>query len=67
MATSGIYVGGGIAPKILPALVDGRFIEAFVDKVPFREFLCNIPVRVVLNAEVGLLGAAVHALAHAKG
>ena len=61
VATSGVFVGGGIAPKILPALTDGRFMRAFVDKAPFSAMLRRIPVKVVLNQEVGLLGAALHA------
>jgi glucokinase len=63
VATSGVFVGGGIAPKILPALTDGRFMRAFVDKAPFEVMLREVPVRVVLNPQVGLLGAAVHAAA----
>lgn len=58
-ATGGVYVGGGIAPKILPALTDGRFIAAFHAKSPLRPLLENVPVKVILNAETGLLGAAV--------
>lgn len=61
VATGGLYVGGGIAPKILPALTDGRFIRAFQDKGQFRTLLSNIPVSVILNPEAGLLGAAVAA------
>jgi glucokinase len=61
VATSGVYVGGGIAPKILPALKTGSFMEAFVDKEPMRELLLRVPVKVILNAEAGLLGAAVAA------
>lgn len=58
VATAGVFVGGGIAPKILPALTDGRFIRAFNDKPPFKEMLTNIPVYVILNPQAGLLGAA---------
>jgi glucokinase len=61
LATSGLYVGGGIAPKILPALTDGRFMEAFLTKDPMRELLTRVPVKVILNPDTGLLGAAVHA------
>jgi glucokinase len=61
VATGGLFIGGGIAPKILPALVDGRFMRAFLDKAPLAGMLANIPVKIVLNAEAGLLGAAVHA------
>jgi glucokinase len=59
VATGGVFVGGGIAPKILPALTDGRFIRAFRDKGAMRDLVSRIPVRVILNAEAGLLGAAV--------
>jgi glucokinase len=61
LATAGLYVGGGIAPKILPALTGGHFIEAFVAKDPMRELLAKVPVKVITNPDTGLLGAAVHA------
>jgi glucokinase len=60
-ATAGVYVGGGIAPKILSALRGGRFMDAFRAKEPMQDFVATIPVAVILNAEAGLLGAAVHA------
>lgn len=61
VATSGVFVGGGIAPKILPALQDGRFIEAFRAKGAMSELVSNIPVNVILAPETGLVGAAVAA------
>ena len=61
VATSGVFVGGGIAPKILPALQDGRFIEAFRAKGALPELASKIPVKVILAPEAGLLGAAVAA------
>ena len=61
LATSGVYVGGGIAPKILKAMKTGVFIDAFVGKEPMRELLERVPVKVIVNAEAGLVGAAVHA------
>ena len=61
-ATAGIYVGGGIAPKILPALRAGGFMDAFVDKDPMTDWLRTLPVTVILNPGAGLLGAAVKAL-----
>lgn len=61
VATGGLFVGGGIAPKILPALTDGRFIRAFQDKGQFRELLANVPISIILNPQAGLLGAAVAA------
>ncbi|MGE5278770.1 MAG: glucokinase [Acidobacteriota bacterium] len=57
-ATGGVYVAGGIAPKILPALVKGEFLESFRSKPPLRNFLERIPVRVVLEPRLGLFGAA---------
>jgi len=61
VATAGVYVGGGIAPKILPAFASGLFIDAFHAKEPLSTFVATIPVAIILNAEAGLLGAAVHA------
>ena len=61
VATGGVFVGGGIAPKILPALANGAFIRAFRDKPPLDTMLASIPVKVILNPEAGLLGAAVYA------
>lgn len=61
MATAGVYLGGGIARKILPALTAGSFMEAFLAKAPLTALLAKIPVNVILNDEAGLLGAAVSA------
>lgn len=56
-ATGGIYIGGGIAPKIQSALTGGAFMRAFLSKGRFRDFLSQIPVRLILNQKVPLLGA----------
>jgi len=61
VATAGVYVGGGIAPKILPALENGAFLSAFHDKEPMVDMLRMLPVSVILNPAAGLLGAAVRA------
>jgi glucokinase len=58
-ATAGVYLGGGIAPQVLPALESGRFLDAFRDKEPMTDMLRTIPVSVILNRAAGLLGAAV--------
>jgi glucokinase len=58
MATGGLYVGGGIAPKLLPRLRDGRFMKAFNAKGRFSHLVERIPVRVILNDLTALLGAA---------
>jgi glucokinase len=66
MATAGVYLGGGIAPKILPALETGVFIDAFCDKPPLADLLRTLPVSVILNPTAGLIGAAVAASAIAR-
>jgi glucokinase len=58
MAVGGVYLGGGIPPKILPALEQGSFLKAFLAKGRFSDFLSRIPVRVILNDKATLLGAA---------
>ena len=61
VATAGVYVGGGIAPRILPALRAGAFMDAFRAKAPLDHLVARIPVAVILKGDSGLLGAAVHA------
>ncbi len=61
MATGGVYLAGGIAPKIIAKLEDGAFLEAFNDKGRMGAITRQIPVHVILNPEVGLLGAALAA------
>ena len=56
--TGGLYLGGGIPPKILPKLEEGMFLNAFSNKGRFREFLRRIPVHVILNDKAALMGAA---------
>ena len=58
VSTAGLYVGGGIVRKILPFIQDGTFMDAFLAKAPMTPLLETIPVRVILNEEAGLLGAA---------
>lgn len=57
----GLYVAGGIAPRILPALHWPGFLAAFANKDPHRKLLAEIPVRVIRNEHVGMLGAARYA------
>jgi glucokinase len=57
MATGGVYLGGGIAPKIITKLRDPVFINAFTAKGRMRPLLQTIPVRVILNPKIALLGA----------
>jgi glucokinase len=57
MATAGVYVGGGIAPKIIQKLVGSTFMEAFAAKGRLEPLLQQIPVRIIMNDKVALLGA----------
>ncbi len=61
LATAGVYIGGGIAPNLLPAVRAGGFVDAFLDKAPMRGLLERVPVRVILEGRPALLGAAVAA------
>ncbi len=56
MSLGGVFIGGGIAPKIASKMRDG-FMKAFVDKGRFSELLLSIPVKIILNEETALLGA----------
>jgi len=58
MATGGVYIGGGIAPKILPKLAEPLFLEAFTSKGRMRPLLEGIPIHVITNDKTGLQGAA---------
>lgn len=61
VAVGGVYVGGGIAPKILPALAWGGFLKAYTAKGRFSEYVSRIPLLVGLNPRAPLLGAAHYA------
>src|SRR5262245_6354561 len=61
VATTGVFVGGGIAPKILPALQNGRFIQAFRAKAPMADLVAAMPVSIIVKHDAGLLGAAIAA------
>ncbi len=63
MALGGLYIGGGIAPKILPLLQEGDFVRAFADKGRFEALLREIPLRLSLEPKSALLGA-MHYAAH---
>ncbi|HXG64914.1 MAG TPA: glucokinase [Blastocatellia bacterium] len=57
-STAGVYVGGGIAPKIIEKLKDGTFMKAFTSKGRLSPLLENMPVRIIMNDKTALLGAA---------
>jgi glucokinase len=57
-ARGGVYLGGGIPPKMLPAIQQETFMQAFTNKGRFSDYMKGIPVRVILNDRAALLGAA---------
>jgi glucokinase len=62
LATGGVFVGGSIAAKILPRMQDPIFMESFLNKGRMRSLLADIPVKIVLNDDCGITGAARYTL-----
>jgi glucokinase len=60
LATGGVYVGGGILPRVLSYLDNERFMKTFTHKGRFTQLLADMPVHVILNPKIALLGAAYH-------
>jgi glucokinase len=65
LSVGGLYIGGGIAPRIIEKLKDGAFMKAFTDKGRLSQLLINMPVRVILESRAALLGAAAYGEARA--
>ena len=65
LSIGGLYIGGGIAPRILEKLKDGTFMKAFTDKGRLSQLLINMPVRIILESRAALMGAAAYAEARA--
>ena len=65
LAVAGMYVGGGIAPKLLKKMQDGTFMKAFTDKGRLSDLLIQTPVRLILESRAALMGAAAYAEARA--
>lgn len=61
LARGGVYISGGIAAKIIPKMLEPAFMRAFVDKGRMRQLLETIPVKIITNDRVGLMGAARYA------
>ena len=66
VTTGGVFLGGGIPPKIVPALERRTFLDAFRAKAPMERLVAAIPVHVIVHPDPGLLGAAVAAARHAR-
>ena len=64
LSYGGIYIAGGIAGKILPLMQDGRFLNTFKDKGRVSTLIEAIPVHIVLNPQVGLVGSVLYGLQH---
>lgn len=62
LSYGGIYIAGGIAAKILPLMQDGKFLSTFKDKGRVSTLIKEIPVHIVLNPQVGLVGSVLYAL-----
>jgi glucokinase len=62
LATGGVYLGGGIPPRIIPALENKVFLESFTQKGRFSDLVTRIPVHVIMNPKIALIGAASHGL-----
>ncbi len=60
LSTGGIYIGGGITPRIITYLDSKQFMKAFTHKGRFTQLLAQMPMHVILNPKVALLGAAYH-------
>ena len=65
LAHGGVYIGGGIAPKILKTMRGGAFMNAFCDKGRMHDLVAKMPVRIILESRAALMGAAVYAEARA--
>jgi glucokinase len=61
LSSGGLYIGGGIAPKLTEYFTNGQFMRAFIDKGRFSEMLKNVPVKLILEPKAALLGAAAFA------
>ena len=58
LSLDGVYVGGGIAPKLITKLQDGTFMKAFTNKGRYKRLMSQIPVKVIMNQQTALIGAA---------
>ncbi|MGI5916714.1 MAG: glucokinase [Anaerolineae bacterium] len=64
LASGGVYIGGGIPPRILPALTDGQLLNAFKRKGRVSYLMERMPLHIILNSKAGLLGSAHYGLTH---
>ena len=62
MATGGVFIGGSIAATIVPKMLDPVFMKSFLNKGRMRELLSDMPVKIIVNDDAGLIGAARYTL-----
>jgi glucokinase len=62
MATGGVFIGGSIAAKIVPKMQDPIFMKSFLDKGRMRSLLSDMPVKIIVNDDAGIIGAARYTL-----
>jgi glucokinase len=62
LATGGVYIGGGLPPRVLPLIKRERFLQVFRDKGRFSDLLAGVPIHVILEPKAGLFGAAAAAM-----
>lgn len=58
LSLDGVYIGGGIAPKLITKLQDGTFMKAFTNKGRYKRLMTQIPVKIIMNQQTALIGAA---------
>jgi len=62
MATGGVFIGGSIAAKIVPKMLDPVFMKSFLAKGRMQALLSDMPVKIIVNDDAGLIGAARYTL-----
>jgi glucokinase len=62
MATGGVFIGGSIAAKIVPKMIEPVFMKSFLDKGRMQTLLSDMPVKIISNDDTGLIGAARYTL-----
>jgi glucokinase len=62
LATGGLFIGGGIAPKLANRMINDEFMRGFSNKGRFSELMANVPVKLILESKTALFGAALYSI-----